>query len=111
METQTRSLLGDERYREYVNEQNWSGSSLRKVARDFNIPKETAFKVFDLTDTAKDAAERMRRDALRSDAQKQAALDAIRAETETTAGAVIGPDALQAYVKRGSAIKNLNRLK
>jgi len=111
LETQTRSLLGDERYREYVNEQNWSGSSLRKVARDFNIPKETAFKVFDLTDTAKDAAERMRRDALRSDAQKQAALDAIRAETETTAGAVIGPDALQAYVKRGSAIKNLNRLK
>ena len=111
LESQTRNLLGDERYREYVNEQNWSGSSLRKVAQDYNIPKETAFKVFDLTDAAKEAAERVRADALRSDAQKQAALDAIRAETENAVGAVIGPDAMQAYVKGGSAIKNLNRLR
>jgi RNA polymerase sigma factor (sigma-70 family) len=111
LENQTRNLLGEERHHEYMHEQNWAGSSLRQVAQDFNIPKETAFKVFDLTDAAKEAAERIRTDALRSDVQKQAALDAIRAETERAVGGIIGPQALEAYINRGSALRNLNQLK
>lgn len=111
LEAQTRSLLGEDRYREYTHEQNWAGSSLRQIAQDFNIPKETAFKVFDLTDAAKEAAERIRKYDQRPDTQKQAALDAIRAETERAVSGLIGPQALQAYVNRGTALRNLSQLR
>lgn len=111
LEAQTRNLLGEDRYREYTHEQNWAGSSLRQIAQDFNIPKETAFKVFDLTNAAKEAAERIRTDDQRPDTQKQAALDAIRAEAERAISGLIGPQALQAYVNRGSALRNLSQLR
>ncbi len=111
LEDQTRDLLGETRYREYKNEQNWNGSSLRRVAEEYNIPKDSAFKVFDITDAAKEQASRVRADALLSDPQKQVALDAIRAEAEKTVGQVIGPNALQAYINGGTALKNLNKLR
>jgi hypothetical protein len=45
-----------------------------------------------------------------SQSQKQAALDAVRNQTESAVAGLIGQPALQAYMKRSGTIKNLNRL-
>lgn len=82
LETQTRTLLGEERYQEYQHEQTWARSSFRNVAQEYGIPKPTAFQVFDLTGAAGQQAEAIRADALLSPSEKQAALDAVRGQTE-----------------------------
>jgi hypothetical protein len=110
LETQTRALLGDERYQEYQHEQNWMRSSLRNVAEEYAIPKQSAFQVFDLTDVANQQADQIRADPQLSQAQKQAALDAVRSQTQTAVAEVIGQPALEAYMKRSGTINNLGRL-
>ena len=72
LETQTRALLGDERYQEYQHEQTWVRSSFRNVAQEYGIPKQTAFQVFDITDVAGQQADAIRGDAMLSQSQKQA---------------------------------------
>jgi hypothetical protein len=110
LDTQTRAVLGDERYQEYRHEQNWTRSNLRTVAEEYAIPKHTAFKVFDLTDVANEQADQIRADALLSQSQKQAALNAVRGQTQTAVAEVIGQPALEAYMKRSGTINNLGRL-
>jgi hypothetical protein len=110
LETQTRTLFGDERYQEYQHEQTWARSNLRNVAQEYGIPKQTAFQVFDITDVANQQADAIRAEAMISQSQKQAALDAVRNQTESAVAGLIGQPALQAYMKRSGTIKNLNRL-
>jgi hypothetical protein len=110
LESQTRALLGEERYQEYRHEQNWQRSSLRNVAEEYAIPKQTAFKVFDLTEVANEQADKIRADALLSQTQKQAALNAVRGQTQTAVAEVIGQPALESYMKRSGTINNLGRL-
>ena len=110
LDTQTRAVLGDERYQEYRHEQNWQRSSLRNVAQEYAIPKQSAFQVFDLTDVAGAQADKIRADAQLSQDQKQAALNAVRAQTQTAVAEAIGQPALEAYMKRSGTINNLGRL-
>jgi hypothetical protein len=83
---------------------------LRNVAQEDGIPKQTAFQVFDITDVANQQADAIRAEAMISQSQKQAALDAVRNQTESAVAGLIGQPALQAYMKRSGTIKNLNRL-
>lgn len=101
-------ILG-ERYPEYKYDQSWSRSSLRGVAKDFNVPKEQALKVFDVRDTAQEEARRVRSNTDLTLQQRQAALDGIRAETERTLSGLLGKPATDAYVEKGSWIKGLSR--
>lgn len=109
MQSSIKSLLGEERYREYKFESDWQRSSLRDVAREYNVPKHTALRVFDIRDEARSEASRVRSDATLSTEQRQAALNGIRANTETALGEVLGANAVRAYVDKGSWIKNLNK--
>ena len=104
-----RDVLGDERYREYGHEQTLKGSSLRHVAKEFEIPREDIYHVYDATDAAQEAARLIRSDQSLSDAQRQASLDRIRAETEAELARIIGEDATQSYIERGSRVRNLNQ--
>lgn len=103
-----REVLGDERFREYGHEQTLRGSSLRHVAKEFDIPREDIYQVYDATDSAWEAAQLIRTDQSLSDAQRQASLDSIRAETEAELARIIGDDASQSYIERGSRVRNLN---
>ncbi len=109
LDGQLKSTLGDDRYRLYRYRQDWSSSSLKEVAQTYNIPKETAFKVFDIRNVSQEQAGKVRADASLTPEQRQAALDALRTETEKEVGKVLGPAALQAYIKQGQWIKKLNR--
>jgi hypothetical protein len=109
MQSHIKSLLGEDRYREYKFAPDWQRSSLRDVAREYNVPKQTALKVFDIRDEARSEASRLRNDKTLSTDQRQAALSVVRAATETALGEVLGANAARAYVEKGSWIKNLNK--
>jgi hypothetical protein len=107
MQSHIKSLLGEDHYREYKFAPDWQRSSLRDVAREYNVPKQTALKVFDIRDEARSEASRLRNDQTLSTDQRQAALSVVRAATETALGEVLGANAARAYVEKGSWIKNL----
>ena len=108
MKTAYKDVLGDDRYREYQHEQTLRGSSLRKVAKEFELPREDLYDVFDATDAAQEAAAVIRENQNLSNAERQAALDQIRSETESQLTKLIGDDATQSYIEQGSRIRNLN---
>ena len=54
---QLQNILGEDGYRLYAYEKRWMNDPLNRIARDNDIPKDTAFKVFDLQKAAQAEAE------------------------------------------------------
>ncbi len=109
LKTAYEEVLGDDRYRQFKHEQTLRGSSLRKVAKEFDLPREEVYQIFEVTDVAQEAAQQIRRDDSLSEADRQSALDRIRAETEAEVTRVIGDEAARSYIDQGSRIRNLNQ--
>jgi hypothetical protein len=107
LNNQIKSVLGEERFRQYQGEQRWAFDPLQKIAKENNVPKETAFKVFDLQAVAESEAAKIRANQNLSDEQRQAALGAVRAESEKAVSEVLGAPATEAYVKKASWLKSL----
>src|SRR5688572_24739666 len=104
-----KNTLGEDRYREYRYDQDFSRSTLKDIAKEFNVPKEQAFKVFDVKAAAQEEAARVRKDQSLTPEQRQAALQAIQQETSQTVIRLIGSPAGEAYFNKGSWIKNLGK--
>jgi hypothetical protein len=110
LDNQIKSTFADEnRYREYKYDQDWSRSSLREVAKEHNIPKDQAFKVFDIRTAAQEQAAAVRKDQNLTPEQRQATLNAIQAETLNAVRSAIGNTAADAYYEKGSWLKNLGQ--
>lgn len=109
LDSTVKSILGEDRFREYKYDQDWSRSSLRDVAKEHNIPKEQAFKVFEIKAAATEQVATLRRDQSLTAEQRKAALDAIQQETRNAVNGVLGSAAGEAYFTKGSWLKNLNR--
>lgn len=107
LNTQMEQALGD-RYPEYKYDQAWSSSSLRGVAKEHNIPKAQALKVFEVRDVAQAEAQRVRSDPQLTQQQRETALQGLRAETERSLAGLLGQPATEAYIEKGSWIKNLS---
>jgi hypothetical protein len=106
LDNNMKGALGD-RYTEYKYDSDWARSSLRDVAKEYNVPKEQALKVFDLKTVAQEQAATVRKDQSLTPEQREAALQAIQQETRNAVNAVMGPNAGEAYFNKGSWLKNL----
>jgi hypothetical protein len=104
-----KNTLGEDRYREYKYDQDFSRSSLKDIAKEFNVPKEQAFKVFDVKTAAQEEAARVRKDTSLTPEQRQAALLAIQQQTSQAVNRLIGSAAGEAYFSKGSWLKNLGK--
>jgi hypothetical protein len=111
LDRQVRSALGDDRYTHYLREQNWSTSTLRNVAQEHNIPKETAVQVFDLKAPAQEQAVGIRQEASLTPQQRQQMLQGVQDATVRAIAQIIGQEAVQAYAREGSWIRALSREK
>ena len=108
LDAQTRQVMGDERFYEYRYSGDLQRSSLKKIAEEYNIPRASALKVFEIRNIAQEQANAVRRDTSMSPEQRQRTLDHIRATTGEELQGLITQPALDAYIKDGSWIKNLN---
>jgi hypothetical protein len=106
LDNSIKGALGD-RYPDYKYDQDWSRSSLRDVAKEYNVPKDQALKVFDLKAVAQEQATAVRKDQSLTPEQRNAALLAIQQETRNAVNGVLGPTAGNAYFDKGSWLKNL----
>ena len=104
-----KNVLGDDRYREYKYDQDFSRSSLKDVVKEFNVPKDQAFKVFDIKSAAQEQAANIRKDQSLTPEQRQSALQAIQQETRNAVGQVLGSAAGEAYFNKGSWLKDLSK--
>jgi hypothetical protein len=109
LDSQTRQMLGDDRFLEYKYSGNLERSSLKKIAQEYNVPRTDSLKVFDVQAVAQEEATRLRQDKTMTPEQLQETLNRVRSTTEDELSKLIGRPALDAYVKEGSWIKNLNR--
>ena len=109
LDAQLRSILGEDGYRLYTYEQRWTYDPLNPVATENKLPKQTAFKVFDLQNEAQAQAARVRANQTLSPHQRAATLNAMRAETERAIGQVLGSAAAQAYLARADWIKLMGK--
>ena len=105
-----KNILGEDRFREYKYDQDFSRSSLKDVVKEFNVPKDQAFKVFDIKTAAQEQAANIRKDQSLTSEQRQAALQAIQQETRNAVNQVIGSAAGDKYFDVGSWMKGLGRL-
>jgi hypothetical protein len=110
LDQNVKNVLGDDRFREYKYDQDFSRSSLKDVVKEFNVPKDQAFKVFDIKTAAQEQAANVRKDLSLSPEQRQAALQAIQQETRIAVNQLIGADAGDKYFDKGSWMKNLGRV-
>lgn len=103
MKEQMKSLLGDQRYAEYQRETDYQFKSLSKVTERLGLPKESAVKVWDMKAVAEAEANRVRNDPSLNHEQRQAALQAMRAETERGISTVLGEEGFKSYTKQNGA--------
>lgn len=104
-----KNVLGEDRYREFKYDQDFSRSSLKDVAKEFNVPKEQAYKVFDIKTAAQEQAASIRKDQSLTPEQRQAALQAVQQETQNAVNQLLGSAAGEAYYNKGSWLKNLGK--
>jgi hypothetical protein len=100
---QMKSILGDQRYADYQRETDYQFKALSKVADRQGLPKESAIKVWDMKSIAEQEANRVRSDSSLSQEQRQAALQAVRTETERSISTVLGDDGFGSYKKQNGA--------
>jgi len=101
-----KGVLGD-RYPEYKYDGDWARSSLRDVAKEYNVPKDKALKVFDIKSVAQEQAAAVRKDQSLTPEQRQTALQGIQQETRSAVNQLLGANAGEAYFDKGSWLKNL----
>jgi len=102
LDDQLKAAPGADRYQTCRYEHEWTYGPLNAIAKEYSVPKQTAFKVINLRTVAQEQAKQVRADTSMSDDQRKEALAAIRNETESAMARVLGQDAAKAYFKRTS---------
>jgi hypothetical protein len=102
LEGSIKQALGRDRYIAYKQEQEWPKSSLVTVARELNLPKESAIEVLRHKQVAQERADGIRADPNLSVEAKLAALRQIRKEASDAVVQIIGEEGLRSYQQKGS---------
>jgi hypothetical protein len=110
LDNSIKGILGEDRFREYKYDQDLTRSSLNDIVKEHNVPKQQAYKVFDIKSAAQEQTTAIRKDQSLSPEQRQAALNAIQGETLNAVRSAIGNTAADAYYEKGSWLKNLGKV-
>lgn len=90
MNEELKKTLGDERFTEYVRNQDYTYKAMAKAVERQGLPKESAIKLYDTKSQAEQAAQTVRNDVSLSEEDRQSKLREIRQATETEMRGVLG---------------------
>jgi RNA polymerase sigma factor (sigma-70 family) len=93
-----KQTLGEQRYADYELTKDSSYVILHDIARFHELPPETARAVYGMNKAAEQRAKAIRADGAVDAASREAALLALRKETEMDASNVLGEQAFQQYL-------------
>ena len=108
MNEQIKAALGEQRYAEYERAQDWNYQTLAQVASQYDLPKESAVKVYDMKRMAEAEASAIRKDKTLTADQRKAALDAIGSETRRSIQQVLGDQAWNSYENQAYWLNGLS---
>ncbi len=94
--------LGDTRYTTYQRSQDYEFQQLARASERYELPKETASQVWDLRDAADQQAKALNTNQSLTPEQRQAALQAIRTETQNSVKTLLGERAWKGYSPRSN---------
>lgn len=92
MEEQLRTMFGEQRYAEYQRSRDWQYRNLTQLARANGLPPDTANKAYDMNQLAMQEASKIRSQPDLSREQRDAMLQQMQAELDSTMGKLLGPE-------------------
>ena len=92
-----KDTLGPERFAQYELANNGEFQGVRNITQRYGLPDGVAASAFDIQQTAQEQAREVASDLNLSPEARQAALLAIRQETERSLGEVLNPRAFSTY--------------
>lgn len=91
LNTQFKSILGEDRFREFYYAADYAPSGLKTVAEENNIPKDTAMKVFDVIANAQVQVAALRQNASLTREQRRESLRQLRSSVDQQINGCLGP--------------------
>jgi len=101
MKTELRETLGEERFRQYERNQDWSYGQLVNVAKRLELPRERVDQVYDLKDVTEHQLQQVRQNRDLSNEERQAALAKLGTETREDLKELLGERGLELYQSHG----------
>jgi hypothetical protein len=86
-------------YAEYQRAGDSLYLSSRQLTDRFNLPPETAVQIYEVQIAIRKQANGIRSDAQRTVEERQAILQALRAEAEHSISTALGPEVFKTYLK------------
>lgn len=102
-DAQLKQTLGETRYAEYQRAQDGRFEAISQVVDRYGLPEATAVAAYDMQLAAEAQATALRKDQNRTSEERQAMLEAIRAETERSFKETLGARVFATLEDRGTA--------
>ena len=97
MQESLKSLLGPERFAQYQRGEDSAYAQIVQLVSRFDLPDPVAAEVYEMQREAQSQVARLAADKTVTEEQRQAALQAIRAETERSLAGALGPRPFEMY--------------
>ena len=101
MKAEMTAALGEPKVKEMERASDYYYQQLQRLAKKNDLPSETAGKVYDYKSTAENTVKKLRENKDMTNDQRQAMLQQIRTETETTLKQTLGEKAYKSYLNNG----------
>jgi hypothetical protein len=101
MQKDVQAALGPDLSKDYERSQDYQYKQLTSLAKKYDLPADTASKVYDVKTAAEDAVKKINADTSLNTDDRQAALQAVRDETETAVKSQLGDKSFSSYQKNG----------
>jgi hypothetical protein len=98
---QEKSFLGEDRYAEFTRSEDGNFQQVYRVTERYNLPRDTAVKVYELQKSTTAQADQLRKATNLSDDERAELLSALQQETQRNVNATLGGNAAQTYQEHG----------
>lgn len=98
---QYRTVLGEERYAEYLRSREGNYEQLRRLAERLELPKETAANIHHLQKSTEQKANEIRRNSKLKPEERNAQLSALATTVKTMVSTALGSRGYEAYLEQG----------
>jgi hypothetical protein len=104
LNAQIKTMMGDARYSEYERSQDYSYQQLHRLAERNGVPKDATVKAYDMQKLAQEKAREIRSNKELTSQQRNEALKAVRAETESALQKVLGEKTWESFQRQPGAM-------
>lgn len=101
MDAELAAALGADKFKEYSRGQDYAYQQLARLAKRYDLPADTATKVYDFKEAAERSVKELNADKNLTGEQRQASFQQIRTETEKAVRDALGEQNFKRYQREG----------